>query len=271
MNIHHLNCGSLVAPFVDVESLVYCLLVETSQGMVLIDTGFGSKDYTDPNLKMRFFLQYMGVPRLQEETALNQVINLGYKPKDVRHIIQTHLHIDHAGGLVDFPWAEVHVHQDEYKAIQNPRGFMEFAYVQSHWAHGPKWAMHNDTGENWFDFEAIRILKTNEADFYLIPLPGHTRGHCGVAIGKPGEWLIHCGDAASPYHSGADLHDRGESAYELRFFPDRMVNQIIGAHVPKLRTLLKEHGSEVKAVSAHDMFSFRDYNDQSSRKGLSSY
>ena len=262
MNIQHLNCGSLVAPFVNIQSLVYCLLVETSQGLVLIDTGFGTRDYDDPTLKMRFFLSYMGVPRLKEETALSQVINLGYKPEDVKHIIQTHLHIDHAGGLIDFPWAEVHVHQDEYDAIQNPRGLMEFAYVQYHWAHGPNWVIHGNNGESWFGLQAIQILRSKEADFFLIPLPGHTRGHCGVAIGKPGDWLLHCGDAASPYHSGGDLHDRGEAAYALRFFPDRLTNHILGGHVPKLRALLRKYGDEVKAVSAHDMFSFREYNDQ---------
>jgi glyoxylase-like metal-dependent hydrolase (beta-lactamase superfamily II) len=261
MKIHHLNCGSLVAPFVNIQSLVYCLLVETSQGLVLIDTGFGTRDYQKPNLKMRFFLQYMGVPKIQEETAINQVRDLGYKPEDVQHIIQTHLHIDHAGGLADFPWADVHVHQTEYRAIAEPKGFMEFAYVQNHWSHGPHWVIHKETGEKWFGFDAIKILETLEGDFYLIPLPGHTRGHCGVALGKPGDWLIHCGDAASPYHSGGDLHNRGESAYELKIFPDNLANQILGGHVPRLRKLLQDHTEEVKAISAHDMFSFREYNN----------
>jgi len=260
MKIHHLNCGSLNAAFVHIKSIVYCLLVETSQGLVLIDTGFGTRDYSQPTLKMRFFLHYMGVPRLLEETALAQVTSLGYHPRDVRHIIQTHLHIDHAGGLVDFPWAEVHVYQDEYKAIQNPKGMMEFAYVQAHWEHQPNWVVHSLSGQKWFDFDATRVLETPEADFYLIPLPGHTRGHCGVAIGKGDNWLLHCGDAASPYHSGADLHQRGESAYGLKFFPDRVASNILGGHVPRLRSFLAEHGNQVQAVSAHDKFSFEEYN-----------
>ena len=32
MKIHHLNCGSLRPHLVDVETIVYCLLVETSMG-----------------------------------------------------------------------------------------------------------------------------------------------------------------------------------------------------------------------------------------------
>ncbi len=259
MKIHHLNCGTLKAPFVQIDSIVYCLLVETSRGLVLIDTGFGSRDYTHPAQKMRFFLRWMGVPKLQEETALAQVQSLGFDAGEVKHIIQTHLHIDHAGGLADFPEADVHVFRDEYLAIQNPRGLMEFAYIQDHWVHQPKWVIHESTGADWFGFDAVRILETPEVDFYFLPLPGHTRGHCGVAIGKPGNWLLHCGDAASPFHGGADLHNRGSSAYVLSFFPNYLANRILGGHVPRLRTLLKEHGNEIKAVSAHDIFSFLEY------------
>jgi len=39
-----LNCGSLKAPFIDVEIIVYCLLVETGSDPVLIDTGFGDTE-----------------------------------------------------------------------------------------------------------------------------------------------------------------------------------------------------------------------------------
>jgi len=59
--IHHLNCGTLKAPFIHVDSIVYCLLIETSSGLILVDTGFGTRDYSDPSLKMRFFLQYMAI------------------------------------------------------------------------------------------------------------------------------------------------------------------------------------------------------------------
>jgi len=260
MVIHHLNCGTLKAAFIHLDSIVYCLLVETSSGLVLIDTGFGSQDYSAPSLKMRFFLHYMGVPRNPDETALFQVKALGYDVKDVRHIIQTHLHVDHTGGLVDFPWADIHVFKPEYLGANRPKGAMEFAYVKTHWAHDPKWVFHEKPLVDWFGFESIPVLKTPEVDFLLIPLPGHTRGHCGVAIGKPGNWLLHCGDAASPFHRDTDLHNRGESAHLMNFFTARFTNLAIGSHVPQLRGLLRDHGAEVGAISSHDIFSFREFN-----------
>jgi len=262
MTIHHLNCGTLKPVFPDVQSIVYCLLVETSQGLVLVDTGFGSQDYKNPTRKMRFFLNWMGVPQDLTELAINQVRSLGYKPEDVQHIIQTHLHIDHAGGLADFPWASVHIFEREFQASKKPKGFMEFAYIQKHWRHGPKWVRHQEPVVDWFGFEAVPIMETPEADFLFVPLPGHTRGHCGVVVGKPGNWLFHCGDAASPFHQGADLHNRGQASYVLNFIPSRLADRIMGGYNHQLRDLLKEHGDEVEAISAHDIFSFREFNQR---------
>ena len=259
MKIHHINCGTLKAPFVNIDSIVYCLLIETSSGLVLVDTGFGSRDYTHPTIKMKFFLYYMNVPGKMGEMAISQINELGYKPTDVKHIIQTHLHVDHAGGLADFPWAKVHIYEKEFQAIQKPKGPMEFAYIQAHWEHNPDWVIHEESDEDWFGFNAIPVLQTTEADFFLLPLPGHTRGHCGVAIGKHGKWLLHCGDAASPYHRGADLHHRGTSAYALNFISDGLANRILGSHIPRLRDLLQDHGDQIQAISAHDIFSFKEF------------
>lgn len=266
MVIHHLNCGTLKAPFIHLDSIVYCLLIETSSGLVLVDTGFGSQDYSAPSLKMRFFLHYMGVPRNPNETALFQVKTLGYKAKDVRHIVQTHLHIDHAGGLGDFPWADVHLFKTEYLAANKPKGIMEFSYDQTHWAHDPKWVFYEKPVIDWFGFESIPALKTPEADFLLIPLPGHTRGHCGVAIGKPGKWLLHCGDAASPFHRDTDLHNRGESAHQMNFLSAGLTHRVIGNHVSQLRSLLRDHSDEVQAISSHDIYSFREFNANLNRE-----
>jgi glyoxylase-like metal-dependent hydrolase (beta-lactamase superfamily II) len=137
---------------------------------------------------------------------------------------------------------------------------MEFAYDRNQWSHHPNWVIHHQPVVDWYGFQAVPILETPEADFLFIPLPGHTRGHCGVAIGKPGSWLLHCGDAASPFHPGSDLHHRGRDAYLLKFIPNKIASRILGGHVGRLRSLIDSYGKEIQAVSAHDIFSFREYN-----------
>ncbi len=243
----------------NVKSLVYCLLVKTEGRLVLVDTGFGTQDYRHPTRKMRFFQRWMGVPCTREETALSQVKQLGYRPDEVTDIICTHLHIDHTGGISDFPDAAGHVFHPELQFALQPRGWSGFALEPAHWAHQPHWNIHNHTGETWFGLDGIRILTSLETDFWLLPMPGHTPGHCGVALGKPGHWLLHCGDAASPYHPHTDLHNRGRSAYRLAFFPSSVTKRLSGAYTEKLRTLLKEHPEEIRAISSHDIFSFREF------------
>ncbi|TET54769.1 MAG: MBL fold metallo-hydrolase, partial [Anaerolineales bacterium] len=56
MAIHHLNCASMRGRFPRLEAITYCLLVETNRGLVLVDTGIGRQDYTDPSRLMRVFM-----------------------------------------------------------------------------------------------------------------------------------------------------------------------------------------------------------------------
>jgi glyoxylase-like metal-dependent hydrolase (beta-lactamase superfamily II) len=259
MKIHHLNCGSLNPRLIKAQAIVYCLLLESSEGLILVDTGFGTKDYSTPSPRMRFFCYFAGVPGDQEETALYQITEMGFQKEDVRHIVLTHLHLDHAGGLCDFPDARVHVYKPEYLAAMDPHGWMELAYDSSQWTHDPKWVLHEQTGNDWYGFKCLPILEVGGAEISFIPLPGHTRGHCGVVIGKPGDWLFHCGDAASPFHGDTDLHHRDPSLRYLDFLPRRFARWVIGPHVPRLRSLTKDHGDEVRMISSHDIYSFREY------------
>ncbi|MDI6795889.1 MAG: MBL fold metallo-hydrolase [Desulfatibacillaceae bacterium] len=206
--IHHLNCGTMRprgAGRFDKDLALFpchCLLVETDKSLVLVDAGVGVEDMDDPRRlgPMRFALN---LKRDRADTAIMQTKALGYDPKDVRHIICTHLDLDHAGGLPDFPWAFVHVPETEYAAATRPESYRaKERYRGAHFAHGPIWVRHEKLdADKWFGMDALPLGDGLE-DFLLVPLPGHTPGHCAVAVKKDSGWLLHCGDA---YYSSEEL------------------------------------------------------------------
>lgn len=120
MVIHFLNCASLFPYWPRLQAGTLVLLVETNQDLALVDTGLGRHDYEHPTRMMRDFKNILRIPDDPTQTAIEQVKRLGYQPNDVQHIILTHLHLDHAGGLPDFPRAKVHLYQPEYHALMHP-------------------------------------------------------------------------------------------------------------------------------------------------------
>jgi glyoxylase-like metal-dependent hydrolase (beta-lactamase superfamily II) len=219
-----------------------CLLVESNDGLVLVDTGLGTRDYVDPSGILQVFKLVTIVPLIPEEAALCQVSKLGYSPEEVRHIVLTHMHFDHAGGLPDFPWAKVHVHRDEVEAIRSgkPRRWTDLAYDQRILDHDPDFVIYEWTGDKWYDFDAIRL--PFEPEMWLLPLFGHTRGHCGVAIEDGDRWLFHTGDAAS---FAADA-------------PEWTVKLVLGPHQSRLRAFEKAH-PEVCMTMGHMRLDFFDH------------
>ena len=187
IKIKHLNCGTLHPLFQpNVQSILYCLLIEIDNGLLLVDTGFGIRDYQQPTRFIKLFVASLGMKKLLDETAVYQVEKLGYSRSDVKHIVITHMQSDHAGGLRNFPEAKVHIYPVEYEAIHKPKGLKEFFYEPAHWANSPKWAVYSTGGKlDWYGFSSIPVNISPSLDVRFIPPPGQTRGHCGVAIKSP--------------------------------------------------------------------------------------
>jgi len=170
-----------------------CLLIEDASELILLDTGFGTNDIATPSRlgPARFVI----APRLDPaETAIAQIRALGHDPRDVRHLLVTHLDLDHAGGLGDFPEAEVHVHAAELDVVRRRQWRTRLRYRSGQWDHGPRWAEHAETGGSWFGFERIKLIEGLNTEIAMIPLFGHTAGHSGYAIRTGDRWLLHAGD-----------------------------------------------------------------------------
>ncbi len=245
MTIRFLNCFTCNARVPATwRTGMLCLLVETEQGLVLVDTGLGTDDYVLKSGILRVFQIITKVPLNPDEAAIHQITRLGYKPEDIRHIVLTHMHFDHCGGLPDFPQATVHVHKLEYESFNGPiRQFSDLAYVKRHIEHQPRLACYSEQGDTWFDFSAIRL--PFQPEMWLVPLFGHTQGHCGVAIRTNTGWLFHVADG-------------GPIGLE-EYAPEWMVRFVLGPHTPRLREFAVRH-PDVRITTGHMWLDFFEGN-----------
>lgn len=269
MRIHHLNCGTCCpaggrlfdgtsdAPLAHL--VCHCLLVETNQGLVLVDTGYGTREVDHPRPRLSPFFLGLNNPQLRAaETAVAQVRRLGFDPADVRHIVITHLDFDHAGGLEDFPHATVHLTAREKEVADAGRGGAFVGtrrYRPCQWDEVENWRLYPfGGGERWFGFDAVRDLEGLPPEILLVPLAGHTWGHAGVAIkAADGGWLLHAGDAYF-YRGEVGGEDYscppGLRGYQRLMEVDRkarLENQRL------LRALSIDHGDQVRLFCAHDV------------------
>lgn len=263
MRVHHLNTGSMLEiEAVDDPSLAparivaHTLLIETEAGLVLVESGIGTQDIKYPEVRLGADWIALAAPVLDlEETALHQVIALGYAAEDVRHIVLTHLDRDHAGGLSDFPDALVHVHEAEQREAL---AFGADRYRKEQIAHGPRWATYaSRQGEPWYGFDAVRELDGLPPEILMIPLGGHTEGHVAVAVHTGERWLFHAGDAYF-YHREVDPDaSRSHPLLDLVQVGGEVDRQLrLGNHA-RMRELVRLHGDEVDVISAHDPWEFQ--------------
>jgi glyoxylase-like metal-dependent hydrolase (beta-lactamase superfamily II) len=269
MRVHHLNCGT-DCPFggalMDGRSkgvlghlICHCLLIETDAGLVLVDTGYGLRDVKQPFPRLsRPFASLLNIRLRESETAIRQIEALGFSPRDVRHIVITHLDFDHAGGLEDFPQAQIHLMAAEYEAATQRRDDfvsrnryrpMQFDEVRD-------WRRYAPRGEGWFGFEAVRQLDGLPPEILLVPLKGHTWGHAGVAIDTPEGWLLHAGDAYF-YRDEVRAPERrctpGLNAYQTMMEVDRASRL---GNQARLRELSLDTAAGVRMICAHDVVEY---------------
>jgi glyoxylase-like metal-dependent hydrolase (beta-lactamase superfamily II) len=173
-----------------------CLLVEHSDGLVLIDTALGNKE--DPK-----FLDIYGVENqgLEGATQLEDALaSAGFLPRDVRWVINTHLHFDHAGGNTTMdPDLENDPRRHVRPTFPNAtyivqRAELEFA------RHTNERTRASYLPHNFEPIAAADRWRLLEGDAEVLPgisvrlTPGHVPYHQVVLLRSGGETAVYVGD-----------------------------------------------------------------------------
>jgi glyoxylase-like metal-dependent hydrolase (beta-lactamase superfamily II) len=159
-----------------------CLLVETPAGRVLVETGIGER----VGEKVR------AMRRIEGDPVLPALRRAGFDPASVDVVALSHLHFDHAGGLLDgegrraFPRATVVAQRAEWEVAldDNPRNGA--AYDQ------PELRLVRDWGAEGAADGEREILP----GVRVVPTGGHSGGHQAVVVQGRDRTLAFFGDLA---------------------------------------------------------------------------
>jgi N-acyl homoserine lactone hydrolase len=175
---------------------IYAWLIEHPEGLIVVDTGESSR-VSEPGYLPRWHPYFRRGVRASVEPAEEigpQLSALSFPPEDVRWVVLTHLHGDHAGGLLHFPRSEILVHRSEFENAKGFAGQLR-GFMPQHW---PEWFSPHlyDLDERPFGpFERSRPL-SESGDVTIVATHGHTKGHVSVVVEEDGKSLFLAGDTS---------------------------------------------------------------------------
>lgn len=200
--------------------------------LVLVDTGFGGREREPSSGGLRF----------RPGTMLEGLAAQGIRPEDVDIVLLTHLHIDHIG------WNTID--RGGRPELTFPRA--RYLVARSEWEY---WTQPQIAGKNGYIQDCVLPLQDSgrlelfegetavTAELTAVPTPGHTPGHCSVAIVSGGEHGVITGDIA---HSPIQLTEtewslaldldpslaaRTRAAFAERYDQEGMA--VAGTHFPQ--------------------------------------
>jgi N-acyl homoserine lactone hydrolase len=215
------------------------LVQHPGAGLVLVDTGFHPSVAVDPkqNLGRIGTRAYKDIEMHPSQAVAAQLRERGFDAAAIRLIVMTHLHLDHASAMSDFPEATFVFSAAEWQAANQPRGQLR-GYVRRQFDHAFDYRTIDFEGEGADSFATFgRSLDLlGDGAIRLVYTPGHTPGHMSLILRLGGREALIAGDAIYSMRTlkeshmpavAADEHLFRRSLKEIQLYSERTPEALI--------------------------------------------
>ncbi|MEA2428762.1 MAG: N-acyl homoserine lactone hydrolase [Thermoleophilaceae bacterium] len=225
-----------------VAPVISFMVEHPSAGVILIDTGLHPSVAIDPkkNLGRAASLLLPGVRMKPEDAVSAQLRARGIDHGDVKLVIMTHLHFDHASAISEFPEATFVVTSSEWHAATQPRGW-QHGYRSQQFDHAFDYRLLDFDAREVDSYETFgrSIDLLGDGSVRAVYTPGHTDGHMSVILRLSGGEALVAGDAiytrgslergAMPFRA-EDEHVFRRSLKEIQLYNETRDALIIPGH-----------------------------------------
>src|SRR5215207_535247 len=174
------------------------LIEHPTAGLTLVDTAMHPSVEVDPKANLGRVGALSNTCRNIDGGIPQRLRDLGHEPTDVRTVLMTHLHFDHASGIVEFPQATFVVSRREWDAASEGSRPGLRGYHRPHFDHAFDWRAI-DYEADWVNSlspfgQMIDVF--GDGSVRIVSTPGHTLGHQSVVLRLRGRDALLTGDAA---------------------------------------------------------------------------
>jgi glyoxylase-like metal-dependent hydrolase (beta-lactamase superfamily II) len=172
------DCGSVIHP------PYFFYLIRHPEGDVLFDNGAHPALISDPRTRLGPAADLYDIVMNAGDDVVSRLRTLGVEADSIGHVVQSHLHYDHAGGLEFLAEATVYVQKEELTFAHWPPVYQRDVYVRQDFA----------SVRNWKQLRGDHDV-FNDGRLVIFATPGHTPGHQSLLVRTDSQAYILTGDA----------------------------------------------------------------------------
>lgn len=209
-------------------------LIEHPKGLVLFDTSIVPAAFEDPRSVYGDLADFLHMSGTADQRLDRQLPQLGYQLGDVSHLVLSHTHFDHSGGLSMFPDAKFYVGEGDMRFgfWPDPAGAAFFRQPD----------LEATRNFNWFEIPGRDVDLFGDGSVIILWTPGHTPGELSLLVRLPGRNFVLTGDTVhlraamdtlAPMPYDADTVESVRSIHRLRILRDTADATVWISHDPE--------------------------------------